>query len=356
MTSQVKFNVDTKALGRIAQGGAVLGAGGGGNPYVGRLMVQQMLGDDKTVPVIDIDTMGDDELILPIAMMGAPVVMIEKFPSGNEIPNLVNMIERLMQKKVSAILCIEAGGLNSTIPFIAAAQMGLPIVDGDAMGRAFPELQMVTFTLGGINATPMAMFDDKGNGATFDTVSNQWTEKLARALTIEMGGSAMVGLYAVTAKQCREYLIRDSLSMAHEIGEIMENHGGDATDALAKRFGGAHLFQGRVRDVERRNETGFSKGTVTLEGTGDFRNSEAVLSFQNEFLAAEVDGKTVATTPDLITLLDANIGEPVTTDMVKYGLSVNVLGLPCDPIWRSEKGLELVGPKYFGLDVPYIPI
>ena len=51
-------------------------------------------------------------------------------------------------QKVSAILCIEAGGLNSTIPFVAAAKLGLPIVDGDAMGRAFPELQMVSFTLG----------------------------------------------------------------------------------------------------------------------------------------------------------------------------------------------------------------
>ena len=42
--------------------------------------------------------------------------------------------------------------------------------------------QTITFTLGGISATPMAMFDDKGNGATFDTVSNKWTERLARAL------------------------------------------------------------------------------------------------------------------------------------------------------------------------------
>ena len=31
------------------------------------------------------------------------------------------------------------------------------------MGRAFPELQMVTFTIGGMSATPMALTDEKGN-------------------------------------------------------------------------------------------------------------------------------------------------------------------------------------------------
>ncbi len=154
------------------RGGAVLGSGGGGDPYIGRLMAEQAMGENGTVPVVDIDALDDDALVLPIAMMGAPTVMLEKFPSGREIPRLVEMMERLTGKRVAAILCIEAGGLNSTIPFIAAANMGLPIVDGDAMGRAFPELQMVSFTLGGLTASPMAMVDDKGNVASFDTVSN----------------------------------------------------------------------------------------------------------------------------------------------------------------------------------------
>ena len=355
MTHKVIMNVGKAELGLIAQGSSVLGAGGGGNPYIGRLMVQQILGDKGTVPVIELDALADDDLILLIAMMGAPAVMVEKFPSGREIPDLVAMMERLMGRKVAAILCIEAGGLNSTIPFIAAAQMGLPIIDGDAMGRAFPELQMVSFTLGGIKATPMAMFDDKGNGATFDTISNKWTERLARALTIEMGGSAMVGLYVVTAGQIRDLLIKGSLSKALRMGQIMAEHGAGAAGVLAQTFGGAILFQGRVRDVERRSDSGFTRGKVVVEGQGDFKNREAELSFQNEFLALREGSKTHATTPDLITLLDANTGEPVTTDIVKYGLAVNVLGLPCDKIWRSPAALDLVGPRYFGLDMDYVP-
>ncbi len=353
--SEVK-RVGYQELKFIADGGAILGSGGGGDPYVGRLMAQQVLGTQKSVPVIGIEELPEDALILPIAMMGAPTVMLEKFPSGEEIPKLLSMMERFMGKKAAAILCIEAGGLNSTIPFIAAAKMQLPIVDGDAMGRAFPELQMVSFTLGGMMATPMAMMDEKGNGATFDTISNAWTEKLARALTIEMGGAAMVSLYPVTAGQCRDYLIRGSLTKAHRIGQIMAEHGGGACAALVEEFNGVHLFQGGVRDVERVSEGGFARGTVKLEGLGDFAGREIVLSFQNEFLIAQEGDDVLATTPDLITLMDVFTGDAVTTELVKYGLPVNVLGLPCDPIWQSPEALKLVGPRYFKLDFDYKPI
>ena len=348
--------VDKKSLNAIALGGAVLGSGGGGDPYVGRLMTQQSIEKSGGVKVIDIESLPDDALILPIAMMGAPTVMVEKFPSGNEFAQLIPMIEKMLTKPVSAILCAEAGGLNSTIPFVAASKLGLPIIDGDAMGRAFPELQMVTFTLGGISATPMAMVDEKGNGCTFDTISNVWTEKLARAITIQMGGSAMCSLYPVTAKQCKDYLIRGSLSLIHHIGNIIEKHSFNAYQLLVKELNGKHLFQGRVRDVERRSEGGWNRGIVKLEGIGEFVNRDAKIDFQNEFLVAMEGDTILATTPDLICVFDANTGAPVTAETIKYGLAVNVLGLPCDPIWRSEKALDIIGPRYFKYDIDYQPL
>ena len=348
--------VDKKSLNAIALGGAVLGSGGGGDPYVGRLMTSQSIEESGGVKVIDIESLPDEALILPIAMMGAPTVMVEKFPSGNEFAQLIPLIEKLLTKPVSAILCAEAGGLNSTIPFVAASKLGLPSIDGDAMGRAFPELQMVTFTLGGISATPMAMVDEKGNGCTFDTISNVWTEKLARAITIQMGGSAMCSLYPVTAKQCKDYLIRGSLSLIHHIGNIIEKHSFNAYQLLVKELNGKHLFQGRVRDVERRSEGGWNRGIVKLEGTGEFVNRDAKIDFQNEFLVAMEGDAILATTPDLICVFDANTGAPVTAETIKYGLAVNVLGLPCDPIWRSEKALDIIGPRYFKYDIDYQPL
>ena len=68
-------SVDKDNLEAIAIGGAVLGSGGGGDPYVGRLMTNQILEKAEPVKVIEVETLNDDELILPIAMMGAPTVI-----------------------------------------------------------------------------------------------------------------------------------------------------------------------------------------------------------------------------------------------------------------------------------------
>ena len=351
--SKVLQQVDKTALGSIAAGGAVLGAGGGGDPYIGRLMAEHALGE-RAVDIVTLDDLEPEALVLPVAMMGAPQVMQEKFPAKDSFARCVANVEKLVGRKVQALFCIEAGGLNSVIPFIAAAELGLPVVDGDAMGRAFPELQMVSFTLGEIPATPMAMFDEKGNGATFTTISNQWTEKLARAITIEMGGAAIVALYPFVARQGRDYVIPGTVSQIHQIGELMAGHGAEAAQAIAEELHGAILFQGRVRDVERVTEGGFTRGKLRLEGIGDFRNRHTEMHFQNEFLSLEESGRYLATTPDLLTLLDCNNGQPVTTGLVKYGLAVNVLGLPAPAIWKSEAGLALVGPRYFGLDTDYV--
>jgi DUF917 family protein len=76
-----------------------------------------------------------------------------------------------------------------------------------------------------------------------------------------------------------------------------------------------------------------------------------VLHFQNEHLIAELDGTPVVTTPDLIMVLDRETGEPVTTESLRYGHRVSVVGAPSDERWHTPAGIELVGPRYFGYDI-----
>jgi hypothetical protein len=93
-----------------------------------------------------------------------------------------------------------------------------------------------------------------------------------------------------------------------------------------------------------------------LSGTGDDAGSDLVLNFQNEHLVATRDGSVVASVPDLIIVLDSDTAEPVTTEEIRYGFRVSVLVAPCDPRWRTEAGLELVGPRYFGYPFDYIAL
>ncbi len=68
----------------MAVGAALLGTGGGGDPYIGKLMALQAIEEFGEVTLLDIDEVPEDALVVPSSMMGAPTVMVEKAPSGEE--------------------------------------------------------------------------------------------------------------------------------------------------------------------------------------------------------------------------------------------------------------------------------
>ncbi len=340
----------------IATGGAILGTGGGGDPYVGKLMAQQAIKQYGPVNLVDIDELPDDALVVPVCMMGAPTVMTEKLPQGEELINAFRALEQLLGRKIDAVLCGEAGGVNSTTPFVVAAMAGLPLVDGDGMGRAYPELQMVTFTMHGVSATPMVLCDDKGNSLVLETVSNAWTERLARAATVEMGGSALLAFYSMSGAVAKKAIVRGTLTLCSELGRTLrEAKSGhvDPVNAIVKKLEADVIFHGRIKDIERRTVGGFARGTARFEGVEEWKGHSLRLDFQNEFLMAERDGEILVTTPDLITLLDAESGLPVTADALRYGLRLKALAMPSNPQWLTPAGIELVGPRYFGYDTDY---
>jgi uncharacterized protein len=346
-------DISSNDLADLARGAAVLGTGGGGDPHVGRLLAEAALREHGPVTLVDVAEVPEDAVVLPVAMMGAPTVMVEKLPSADQVATAVEALAKYLGRTPTHLACIEAGGVNSTIPFVAAAQLGLPLVDGDGMGRAFPELQMVLPTLAGIDATPMAIVDEKGNRGVLDTISNHWAERLARTATIDMGCSSIISLFAMSGADLRRGWVPGTLSLCDEVGRTIaaaRREHRDPVAAVVGVLGGRVLHTGKVVDVARRTATGFARGEGTVEGVGEDAGSSMLLHFQNEHLIAERDGTIEATTPDLIMVLETDTGEPITTEGLRFGQRVSVLAAPCDPRWHTPEGLELVGPRYFGYD------
>ena len=263
------FTITEQDMEAIATGGAFLGTGGGGDPYIGKLMARAAIAEHGPVKVIDAEDVADEALCVPVAMMGAPTVMVEKLPNGNEAREALSQLEAFMNRKADALICVEAGGMNSTIPFAVASATGLPLIDGDGMGRAFPELQMVSFTMQDVAATPMVIADEKGNSSVLNTISNLWTERLARVLTVQMGGAALVALYPMSGAEVKKGILRNTLSLIREIGTTIASekkaHRNPA-GALIQKLGGKRLMTGRVVDIDRKTEGGFARGTATLKG------------------------------------------------------------------------------------------
>ncbi|MCB0079566.1 MAG: DUF917 domain-containing protein [Caldilineaceae bacterium] len=343
----------------LALGAAVLGTGGGGDPYIGMLMARQAIRDYGPVELYTLDELNDDDLIVPTAMMGAPTVMVEKMPNGDDIVNAFQAVGKYIGKPIRATMSIEAGGMNSVVPIYVAARLRLPMVDCDGMGRAFPELQMVTHTIHGIDATPMAMSDERGNTVLMETINNRWTERFARSVTVDMGAMAMVALYAATVKQLKECAVIGTMTKAEEIGKTIRAARVNEADPVTtgrEHVGGFLVFKGKIGDVQRRTEAGFAKGDAFLDGIDEYGGQKLRISFQNEHLVAKVDGEIKVSVPDLITVLDIDTGEPITTEAMRYGYRVAVIGIPCAHQWRSEAGLALAGPKYFGYNVEYVPV
>jgi DUF917 family protein len=351
--------VGERELEDLALGAAVLGTGGGGSPYIGKLLARRAIRAHGPVSVVGVDEVPDDALVVPSAGMGAPTIMVEKIPRGDEIVRAFQALERRLGRPVTHTTSIEAGGVNSTIPFVVAAQLGLPLVDCDGMGRAFPEIQMLTATLFGVPATPMAIADEKGNVALIQTIDNRWTERLARSITIDMGAHSMIALYVLSGRQLKEAMVPGTLGLAQELGRLIRERRAahrDPVQAVIDRLGGFRVFSGKVTDVERRTVAGFAKGGAELEGMGPDSGSTLSVRFQNEHLVAIRDGEVMATVPDLIIMVDAETGRPVTTEELRYGFRVTVVAAPCDARWRTPAGLALVGPRYFGYDVDYVPV
>jgi uncharacterized protein len=92
--------VDVADIEDIAVGGAILGTGGGGDPYTGKLMAREAIRRHGKVRLVDVDGFDDDALVVPVCMMGAPTVMTEELPQGDEVVVAVRKLEKFMGRSV----------------------------------------------------------------------------------------------------------------------------------------------------------------------------------------------------------------------------------------------------------------
>jgi DUF917 family protein len=212
--------------------------------------------------------------------------------------------------------------------------------------------------LAGISPCPAVMTDERGNVLVFRTITGDWMERLERAAAVEFGGSASATEYTLSVAQARAgAIVPNTVSLAIRVGRaVAEAEGGSPVDALLAEVGGYRLISGKISDVERRTTSGFVRGSVLVEGLGDDAGRLARLELQNENLIALERGRVLASVPDLICVLDSETADAIVTERVRYGQRVTVIAFACDPIWRTDKGIAIVGPRAFGYDFDYQPV
>lgn len=367
MLASKPIHLTQQAIEDLAVGCAFLGSGGGGDPHYSLLELSGLIeqqGGDINIKVISTSELADDDLVAPCGWIGAPTVSLEKLPSGKEALAGLAVLEKTVGRKVNAIFPVEIGGSNGLAPLILAAKTGLPVVDCDGMGRAFPESQMVVFNVQGVSASPAVLTDAKGNSFVIDTVDNLTEELVARASTVALGGICHLFEYIQSGKQTKNFAIDGTLSIAVQIGRSIrkaKEQGDDPFTALINVMQSCHLygfcgilFDGKVMDLQRETKQGFSVGHVTIESF-DGKN-QMQIEFQNENLIARIDGKVFATVPDIITVMDRETAQTITTEQIKYGQRVKVLGVSSPAVLRTPNALKILGPEAFGMSDEYAAI
>jgi len=339
-------------LENLAIGSAILGSGGGGDPTYFYMMARYEMERHGPVSLIGINDLNNDDLVLPVGFMGAPVAETEKIPSGREFFDVVNTLEKILEKKIDVVMPFEIGGMNAFIPVIVAAQNRIPLLDADLMGRAFPEGQMTVCNLAGVNPSPGVVADSLGNTVIIHANDSHTLEKFGRQVTIAMGSIGAFGYYPFLGLQAETFTISKSISKAIAIGKLhreAQKKEESPLDAILKLCKGVHLGSGKVVDIDRVISKGFVYGKIVIEHQKDMIE----IVFQNEFLIAKLNEQIVATTPDILVLFEQETAVPIMCESLQYGIKVNLVALPAPEIWTTPAGLALVGPRHFGYNVDY---
>lgn len=344
----------------LSVGAWVLGTGGGGSPYHALLNVRRAYAAGKRVSLMQPEELADDDWVAVISGMGAPLVSQERLPDNESIARAITLMEEYAGIRFRAVMSIEIGGNNGVKPLMAAAELGLPVLDADAMGRAYPEAQMTSFAVGDLRPWPLAMVDPRGiEGIVAKVPSWKWMERMSRKMCVELGSSVANCKAPRTGAEVKRWGILHTTTQAIELGNAVrraQREHSDPIEAVLRQQKGVKLFRGKVKDVARRTTEGFLRGTLQVEGLDEDRDSRFELAFQNEWAVGWQDGVPRVMTPDLICVLDTASGEAIGTETIRYGQRVTVIALPAPPVFLSPRGLEFVGPRAFGYDLDFVSV
>lgn len=345
-------------IDRIAIGVGILGTGGGGSPYLQMLAAKQMLRQGHRIRMIRPRDLPDEAQVIGLGGIGAPTVSVEKMEEGGEGERVLRAIEAHTGRPVDAVLGDEVGGGNGIYPMITAARLDLPVVDCDGMGRAFPEVQMSTFFVGGQETQPAGLADSEGNTVLITrAVAPDMLERIMRAATVAMGCTACMTTAPMSGAFIRKHGVVHTTSQAWTLGDAVlkaRAAKADPVAAILDQSGGALLMRGKVTDIARRLAGGFVRGRLMIAGLDADAGREIAIDIQNEYLVATEGEKRLVMVPDLICIVDDETGRPIGTEELRYGLRVAVLAMPCTPLLRNDAALRVMGPRAFGYNFDYV--
>jgi DUF917 family protein len=352
-------------------GAEIMGCGGGGPQEWAAEMIANVLKRGKRFRLIDPREAPDNGLVVIVGRVGGGVTeeierKVAKLKRIHSNPELIAVEElsKFLGEKPCAFLPSEIGAGNTVIPMCIAALNDAVTIDGDACGRAKPEIAISTTNIHGISPTPLAIVSPFGDVMILkESVDDFRVEDICRQMAIASGGLCGVCRLPVRGKNIRNAIVHNSISKAIAIGKAIKESwkgGQNPVKAFIESSGGYELFKGTVMNWTRKKAGAFMEGYITLKGTDKYVGQEMKIWYKNEFLISWLNNKPYVTSPDLICVVDSSTSKSLSNWIENIneniGKSVVVVGIRCADVWRTSKGIKLFGPEHFGFDIKYTPI
>ncbi|OAX80456.1 hypothetical protein ACJ72_05210 [Emergomyces africanus] len=373
----------------IAIGCYILGCGGGGSPYSTYLEAANLVEEGRIMAIVDASTLAADAVLVPVGAVGSPAVADER-PGGDLVLHALQTMEKELGTTYDSMLAVEIGGSNGLQPLIWASSKyyNIPCVDGDLMGRAYPNFEKMTSFIESTDINrllPVALSSGTGRNVIIPATQPnvQAADYAIRSTCVEMGSAAGATGVPISGSDMRRFGITNTHSLAWRLGRAVsiarqEAHLFSVADDIIREFGGEQsakvIFRGKIISVEHSlSATAHTTGKVVLQQLSPDElgmdgmelllskgPERVVVEFVNENLSVKginFDGseECIAVVPDLIMLLDMSTGEAVGTPEYRYGLKIIVMVAAPHPLWTTERGLEIGGPLAFGMNVKYKP-
>ncbi|MEV0389537.1 DUF917 domain-containing protein [Nonomuraea sp. NPDC050643] len=285
-------------------------------------------------------------LCVAVTLAGSTTALSEQVPAGDEPVRAVRALERRLGERAGAVVALNLAAENALVPFIAAAGLGVPLVDGDGTGRVFPLVEQTTYTLGGLSPVPLALAGASGELVLLETAAGR-VEELLRPVVLSVGGWGVAACYPMAARDLARALVPGTVSMLMRAGVP------GAPRSAAAPYGVRTLCRGQILAVEGSTGHGADLALPSLPSSIVLREPDGLrrllrLEAHNEIVLALADGAVVATVPDQICMISTGDGMVVDVDKAEPGLEVDIMVVKAAPVWHTERGLALGGPRAFG--------
>jgi hypothetical protein len=349
----------------ILVGAAFLGTGGGGSLEKGLETVKADLKEGRTIRLAGPDELPQDTWAATpyycgsLAPSGKTAFKAVGAPyEGRECWLAVKTLEGHLGVRVGTTVATELGGGNTAAALSVAAQLDRPALDADGAGRSVPDLQHSTYFVAGIPIAPMGIASKYGDTAIVKEVVDDFhAEALVRAMAVAVGGNVGVADHPGQVGTLRKGLVERSITFSEKIGQAIRDEREEAVAAVLAATDGFLLFKGvAAANCKYEDKEGFTFGEMSLRGTDRDRGARYRIWFKNENIISWRNGKVDVTAPDLICLLDLDARAPILNPWLRKGQRVAVFGLAAPKIWRTARGIEAFGPRYFGFKTSFVPI